>query len=319
MPDTAIATDQSRKIVFVVKADDTVEARAVTLGPLDDGLRVIREGLKPDDRVIVDGLQRARVGAKVSPHEANLPVRKPRRPVTRHESRRAFHQPADPGDGAVDRAADRGHARLPDAAGRRISRSGAADGGRHRAISGRIGADHFRYRRRADRAADQRRRGHAVHVQPGDLERPAHHHRHLQARHRSRQGAGAGAEPRRDRAAAIAGRSAAQRRRHQEELARHPDGRVHAVAGRQPRPALHLELRAAAGSRPVAAARRHRRHPDFRRPRLFDAAVARSRQDRQPRHDLGRRDRRDPRPEFADHRRSAWPARRSPTAPSSRT
>jgi RND family efflux transporter MFP subunit len=70
LPDTAIATDQSRKIVFVVKADDTVEARPVTLGPLDDGLRVIREGLKPDDRVIVDGLQRARVGAKVSPHEA---------------------------------------------------------------------------------------------------------------------------------------------------------------------------------------------------------------------------------------------------------
>src|SRR6202042_3369394 len=70
VPDTAVATDQSRKIVFVVKADDTVEARAVTLGPLDDGLRVVREGLKPDDRVIVDGLQRARVGAKVSPHEA---------------------------------------------------------------------------------------------------------------------------------------------------------------------------------------------------------------------------------------------------------
>ena len=44
LPDTAIATDQSRKIVFVVKDDDTVEARAVVLGPLDDGLRVIREG-----------------------------------------------------------------------------------------------------------------------------------------------------------------------------------------------------------------------------------------------------------------------------------
>jgi RND family efflux transporter MFP subunit len=68
LPDTAIATDQSRKIVFVVKDDDTVEARPVVLGPLDDGLRVIREGLKPDDRVIVEGLQRARVGAKVSPH-----------------------------------------------------------------------------------------------------------------------------------------------------------------------------------------------------------------------------------------------------------
>jgi RND family efflux transporter MFP subunit len=68
LPDTAIATDQSRKIVFVVKQDDTVEARAVVLGPLNDGLRVIREGLKPEDRVIVEGIQRARIGAKVSPH-----------------------------------------------------------------------------------------------------------------------------------------------------------------------------------------------------------------------------------------------------------
>lgn len=70
LPDTAIATDQSRKIVFVVKDDDTVEAKPVLLGPLDDGLRVIRDGLKPEDRVIVDGIQRARVGAKVSPHPA---------------------------------------------------------------------------------------------------------------------------------------------------------------------------------------------------------------------------------------------------------
>jgi len=70
LPDTAIATDQSRKIVFVVKDDDTVEARPVLLGPLDEGLRVIREGLKPEDRVIVDGIQRARIGAKVSPHAA---------------------------------------------------------------------------------------------------------------------------------------------------------------------------------------------------------------------------------------------------------
>lgn len=68
LPDTAIASDQSRKIVFVVKDDDTVEAKPVTLGPLDGGLRVIREGLAPDDRVIVEGLQRARIGAKVAPH-----------------------------------------------------------------------------------------------------------------------------------------------------------------------------------------------------------------------------------------------------------
>src|SRR5437868_1042232 len=70
LPDTAIATDQSRKIVFVVKDDNTVEARPVVLGPIDDGLRVIREGLKAEDHVIVDGIQRARVGAKVTPHEA---------------------------------------------------------------------------------------------------------------------------------------------------------------------------------------------------------------------------------------------------------
>jgi len=70
LPDTAIATDQSRKIVFVVKDDNTVEAKPVKLGPLDEGLRVIREGLKAEDRVIVDGIQRARVGAKVTPQTA---------------------------------------------------------------------------------------------------------------------------------------------------------------------------------------------------------------------------------------------------------
>ena len=74
LPDTAIATDQSRKIVFVVKDDNTVEARPVILGPLDEGLRVIREGLKADDKVIIDGLQRARVGAKVTPHPAPAPA-----------------------------------------------------------------------------------------------------------------------------------------------------------------------------------------------------------------------------------------------------
>jgi membrane fusion protein, multidrug efflux system len=72
IPDTAIATDQSRKIVFVVKDDNTVEAKPVVLGPIDDGLRVIREGLKADDKVIIDGIQRARVGAKVTPHTGTI-------------------------------------------------------------------------------------------------------------------------------------------------------------------------------------------------------------------------------------------------------
>jgi membrane fusion protein, multidrug efflux system len=76
LPDTAIATDQSRKIVFVVNSENMVEVRPVILGPLDDGLRVIREGLKAEDKVIVDGLQRARVGAKVAPHPPKEPAGK---------------------------------------------------------------------------------------------------------------------------------------------------------------------------------------------------------------------------------------------------
>ena len=68
LPDVAIATDQSRKIVFVVNNENMVEVRPVILGPLDGGLRVIREGLKAEDKVIIDGIQRARVGAKVAPH-----------------------------------------------------------------------------------------------------------------------------------------------------------------------------------------------------------------------------------------------------------
>ena len=77
IPDTAIASDQSRKIVFVVKEDDTVEARPVTLGGLDDGLRIIKDGLKPHDRVVVEGLQRARVGQKVAPHTAQAAAQPP--------------------------------------------------------------------------------------------------------------------------------------------------------------------------------------------------------------------------------------------------
>jgi len=42
------------------------------LGPIDDGLRVIHEGLKAEDKVIIDGIQRARVGAKVTPHTGTI-------------------------------------------------------------------------------------------------------------------------------------------------------------------------------------------------------------------------------------------------------
>jgi len=68
VPDAAIGTEQVRKFVLVVDADDTVRERYVTLGQTtSDGLRAIKDGLGPDDRVIVAGLIRARVGQKVKP------------------------------------------------------------------------------------------------------------------------------------------------------------------------------------------------------------------------------------------------------------
>ena len=65
VPDTAIQTDQTRKLVLVVAKDGTVAAREVQLGPVVDGLRVVRSGLEADDRVVIEGTQMAMPGAKV--------------------------------------------------------------------------------------------------------------------------------------------------------------------------------------------------------------------------------------------------------------
>ena len=65
-PDQAVVTDLTRQIVYVVDASGVVAQRVVTLGPLIDGLRVIRTGLTPADRVIISGVQRARPGQRVS-------------------------------------------------------------------------------------------------------------------------------------------------------------------------------------------------------------------------------------------------------------
>ena len=65
--DSAIGTDQNRKYVYVVGADNKAEYRVVQLGPLVDGLRVARSGLKPGERIVVNGLQRVRPGAPIAP------------------------------------------------------------------------------------------------------------------------------------------------------------------------------------------------------------------------------------------------------------
>src|SRR5262249_55573615 len=67
----AIGADQTGRYVLVVDSDNKVERRPVKLGVLDKGMRVIEEGLRPDERVIVKGLQRAIPGSKVHPIDAD--------------------------------------------------------------------------------------------------------------------------------------------------------------------------------------------------------------------------------------------------------
>jgi RND family efflux transporter MFP subunit len=70
VPDAAIGTEQSRRYVVVIDAQDTARQKYVTLGQLtSDNLRVIKDGIGPDDRIVVSGLMQARVGQKVRPEE----------------------------------------------------------------------------------------------------------------------------------------------------------------------------------------------------------------------------------------------------------
>jgi RND family efflux transporter MFP subunit len=74
LPDSALVTDQSRKLVMTVASDGTVVPKPVRPGPIYDalGLRIIREGLAPTDQVIINGLMRARPGAKVTPQPGEI-------------------------------------------------------------------------------------------------------------------------------------------------------------------------------------------------------------------------------------------------------
>ena len=67
IPDEAVGTDQSQRFVWVVDAENKVQYRTVKIGPMIDGLRVVREGLAPEDRLVVAGIQRVRPGVVVAP------------------------------------------------------------------------------------------------------------------------------------------------------------------------------------------------------------------------------------------------------------
>ncbi len=69
LPDAAIGTEQIRKYVLVVDQDNVAQQKYVTIGQIVDGARVIKDGLAPNDRVIVEGIARVRPGLKVNPQE----------------------------------------------------------------------------------------------------------------------------------------------------------------------------------------------------------------------------------------------------------
>ncbi|SFJ46060.1 efflux RND transporter periplasmic adaptor subunit [Planctomicrobium piriforme] len=74
IPDSAIGTDQSEKFVFVIDAENKVNRQVVKLGPLVQGLRLIRSGLDGSEQIVLRGMQRVRPGATVvATHEATVP------------------------------------------------------------------------------------------------------------------------------------------------------------------------------------------------------------------------------------------------------
>lgn len=74
VPDEALSADQNQRVVYVVGDDGTVSTKAVRTGPRLYGYRVIREGLKGDETIVVNGLMRVRPGQKVTPRMTQLPV-----------------------------------------------------------------------------------------------------------------------------------------------------------------------------------------------------------------------------------------------------
>jgi RND family efflux transporter MFP subunit len=72
VPELAVGISQGGRYVLVVNKDQVVEQRLVETGPLEGTLRVIGKGLKQDDWVVINGIQRARPGAKVTPKESSI-------------------------------------------------------------------------------------------------------------------------------------------------------------------------------------------------------------------------------------------------------
>jgi membrane fusion protein, multidrug efflux system len=78
--DRAIGTDQSKRFVLVVDGESKAQYREVRIGRLADGLRIVESGLKPGEVIVVNGLQRVRPGAPVTPQTVPMEARAPAQP-----------------------------------------------------------------------------------------------------------------------------------------------------------------------------------------------------------------------------------------------
>ncbi len=95
IPDEAIITDQSRKLVYVVNDRNVVETRTIEPGQMDKGLRVIKKGLQGDEWVIINGLQRAREGGTVAPQQSSIKSQEASGTLTTPSVSQAEHTPEE--------------------------------------------------------------------------------------------------------------------------------------------------------------------------------------------------------------------------------
>jgi multidrug efflux system membrane fusion protein len=110
--DKAIGTDQSKKFVLVVGADNKALYREVKLGPVIDGLRVVKLGLTGGEMIVVNGLQRVRPGDPVTPQtvsmlETDTPAGAPATPDKAAETSPEKTPEAKPVDKPADKKAER--------------------------------------------------------------------------------------------------------------------------------------------------------------------------------------------------------------------
>ena len=80
VPDVAVASEQARKYVLVVDAENVARVKYVTLGDVTGGLRVVKDGLAPDDKVVINGVAKVRPGQKVTPQAEGAPPPPPGKP-----------------------------------------------------------------------------------------------------------------------------------------------------------------------------------------------------------------------------------------------